>query len=683
MLSRTQRSGSRPGAALLVFVCYLVAFAAAQYDPLKDFCRRWAHQAAVVDDRLYIDGGMVDWKPFSASSQNYTNPFFLYSDLGQTTEGMPTLNAGLSKNATIPTVNGGVLWEDSVNKRLYLYGGEFYQSPPTGFVLYSYDILYDNWISLGQPAGSAMVVPTSYGAGVSISWKGEAYHYGGWFNNASVPGWNGPPQASNRLIKYTMDTNTWSNLTGPDNVRRAEGAMVYIPAGDAGMLVYFGGSDDLYGNGTLTPEPLDRIYLFDIANTKWYSQMATGRIPENRRRFCAGATWAQDQSSYNIYIYGGAGFPPDTTGYDDIYILSIPSFQWIRGPYPADSNSTGPYPKSMMTCNVVNNAQMLVIGGTYSNDTTYMCDADVVWGEHSMDLGKQNPQDAIWALFKPNLTTYVVPTDILTAIGGASTGGAQTTAPVSGFNAPDLSVLMTRKAIVQSRSPTRDVSVPTAGKAHPGSGVVLGTGVIAGIAIGSVVAIIIILTACIICIRRRKKYYAGPRQANQPPPGWAGSNPPSASPAYSYPSPPLPVPVSGPPAELESEQGITPVYYTPARSPSSGKYEAWTTPAAAEMPLPSPTRSTRSRRASRASDREREARGVMPGQPYYSPVRTPDAVWPSFQGQTQSPNQGGVAYEADSSPLPIHPSGIGGGRPGPGTLPPGVPVQPRWDEPRR
>jgi hypothetical protein len=39
-----------------------------------------------------------------------------------------------------------------------------------------------------------------------------------------------------------MDTNSWSNLTGPDDVRRAEGAMVFIPIGDAGMLIYFGGS---------------------------------------------------------------------------------------------------------------------------------------------------------------------------------------------------------------------------------------------------------------------------------------------------------------------------------------------------------------------------------------------------------------------------------------------------------
>jgi hypothetical protein len=69
---------------------------------------------------------------------------------------------------------------------------------------------------------------------------------------------------------------------------------------------------------------------------------------------------------------------------------TLPTFHWIRGPYPPNSNVTGAYPKSMMTCNVVDNSQMLVIGGTYSNDTTYMCDADLVWGTHNMNLGEQD-----------------------------------------------------------------------------------------------------------------------------------------------------------------------------------------------------------------------------------------------------------------------------------------------------
>ena len=57
----------------LVVIAHLAALSAAQYDPLKDFCRRFGHQSAIVDNRLYIDGGFVNWKPFSAASQNYSS----------------------------------------------------------------------------------------------------------------------------------------------------------------------------------------------------------------------------------------------------------------------------------------------------------------------------------------------------------------------------------------------------------------------------------------------------------------------------------------------------------------------------------------------------------------------------------------------------------------------------------
>lgn len=96
-----------------------------------------------------------------------------------------------------------------------------------------------------------------------------------------------------------MDTNSWSNDTGPDDIGRAEGVMVHIPAGDGGMLVYLGGiraTDD----GGWEGQPMEQIILYDVLSGKSYFQNATGDVPEPRRRFCAGATWVEDQSSYNM-----------------------------------------------------------------------------------------------------------------------------------------------------------------------------------------------------------------------------------------------------------------------------------------------------------------------------------------------------------------------------------------------
>ncbi|KAF4966000.1 hypothetical protein FSARC_6276 [Fusarium sarcochroum] len=428
----------------------------------------------------------------------FPHTFFSYNDLESVSSGgMPLFHANLSKNDTIPSVNGGILWEDS------------------SFDLYSYDILYDEWVSFDPRHES--VQAASYGAGVSIPSRGEAYYYGGWLSDASVKGWTGSRWASNGLIKYDMESNTLANITGPDDVGRAEGAMVFIPIGDGGMLVYFGGGQDLEANGTLTPQPLDEIFLYDVANEEWYTQKTSGDTPGDRRRFCGGATWAKDQSSYNIYIFGGGGFPPDTAGYDDIYILTIPSFQWMRGPYPAGTNY-----KSMMSCNVVDNAQMLVIGGSYSNASENDCDIPTLQGAHNMNLGLQNEEDAIWARYQPNLTTYAVPTDIRTAIGGSGTGGATETTPVSGFDFPDLAALMTRTAKLGTRTATRSTGSstkkppPPSETSKPSSS--LSSGAIAGIAVGCSVAFILALMGCGLLVYRRRKYYSQSHGVAPPPP---------------------------------------------------------------------------------------------------------------------------------------------------------------------
>ena len=211
---------------------------------------------------------------------------------------MPQLHDDLNKSAAVPSVEGGVLWADDVNKVFYLFGGEYYQSTPDDFTLWMYDTIYDTW---NQSATSASQIErVSYGAGLSVNDTGIAYYYGGWLSNQSVPGWGGQAMATSNLIIFDMIQDKWTNNTGPDGIGRAEGAMVYIPASDGGQLIYFGGISTPYGNETVIGEPMQTIHIYDIANAKWYNQTASGQIPEERRRFCAGVTWAQDQSSYNM-----------------------------------------------------------------------------------------------------------------------------------------------------------------------------------------------------------------------------------------------------------------------------------------------------------------------------------------------------------------------------------------------
>lgn len=312
--------------SLLILLTGFVKQSSAQLDPVRNFCRRWGHQTAVIDRKLYIDGGFMNYNPLSQYPTNYTSECQelegpheqrtsisrILTPVGQDTglhyhdldtpgaARMPQLYANLTKNATIPSVHGGALWADTVNKRLYLFGGEYYQQPPSPqFTLWAYDTIYQQWDSFGSPTQDS-IAAVSYGAGVSIPELGQGYYYGGWKSSNTMPGWMDSAVPVTGLVKYSMDLNHFSNNTGPDAIGRAEGAMVFIPIGDGGMLVYFGGVQDPTGNGTVVGQPMEKIFLYDVLSSKWYSQNATGAIPQMRSRFCAGATWAADQSSYNM-----------------------------------------------------------------------------------------------------------------------------------------------------------------------------------------------------------------------------------------------------------------------------------------------------------------------------------------------------------------------------------------------
>ncbi|TVY48309.1 Kelch repeat-containing protein [Lachnellula occidentalis] len=482
-----------------------------QKDPLRDFCRRFGHQSCVVDTKLYIDGGQVNWTPITADRQNYTNTWESYHDLTTSPAGVgvPQLHANLSKNSTIPDVSGAVLWPDAVNKRFYLFGGDNYQDSPSVANLYSYDILYDKWDSFGTPSQGIQSV--SWGASVGISDIGQGYILGGLLSNYSVPGWNGSPFATNSLLSYDMDKQAWSNNTGPsDNVARAEGVMVYVPASDSGMLIQFGGvTVDV--NGTTDASPMEKINVYDVKSGKWYTQTASGSVPPTRRRFCAGAAWAPDHSSYNIYIYGGLGFGANGPGFDDVWILSLPSFKWI----PFYDGGTSGFPHHSLTCNVVG-GQMLVTGGTFPLSDA--CDSSVTWGMHSLDMGKVSGRQ--WNPYSVNITEYVVPPEVISIVGGfdysmdsadglRSTGGATATAPVNGFDNNDLGVYFTQKASIASRTASRAIPVATQSAIPPAkssSSVKITGAAVAGIAVGGGLFLItLILGACFLLRRKRSK----------------------------------------------------------------------------------------------------------------------------------------------------------------------------------
>lgn len=165
-----------------------------------------------------------------------------------------------------------------------------------------------------------------------------------------------------------------------------------------------------------------------------------------------------------------------------------------------------------MTCNVVDRAQMLIIGGTFP--LTQDCDAAPQRGTHNLVLGAAAADNggasASWDLYSPDRTAYAVPDTIASAVGGGPAGGATRTAPAAGFDNPDLDVLMTKRASVATRTPTRAIPTATGGSSSSSSsGTGLSTGTIVGAAVGGAVALAALLAGLCILVRRHRRRRRG------------------------------------------------------------------------------------------------------------------------------------------------------------------------------
>lgn len=123
------------------------------------------------------------------------------------------------------------------------------------------------------------------------------------------------------------------------------------------------------------------------------------------------------------------------TQYSDMYILSIPSFTWIKVDSPGGPL---PHPRAGHTCNL-RDGQIVVVGG-YVNTTTAPCESPGVfvfdastlhWTNrftarpHAADL---HPDNAVLA----NSHGYRVPPLIADVIGGGPDGRATATTPAAG-----------------------------------------------------------------------------------------------------------------------------------------------------------------------------------------------------------------------------------------------------------
>lgn len=152
---------------VLFYALYFFPVSLAQVqDPLNNLCRIFGHQTALVDNNLYVNGGQLTWQDPKLGHTNYTSMSNIQSlrgtninnkidnnhsdtwlkkvDLNNSTQGSLD-QFKLNKDGNVPSLSGGLLFPDVVNKVIYLYGGEYKYNPPDFFAFWYYDIINDTW----------------------------------------------------------------------------------------------------------------------------------------------------------------------------------------------------------------------------------------------------------------------------------------------------------------------------------------------------------------------------------------------------------------------------------------------------------------------------------------------------------------------------------------------------------
>lgn len=192
-----------------------------------------------------------------------------------------------------PALNNEVLWYDNKQDTIYCFGGSRAfatsvlnsLSPPPdsiwGFRLNGEGSA--SWYQVLGPVSKPF--PSDIhriASGKSASDGKSAYYLGGfgsWETSLGLPGFR---LASPGLLVFNFDTLTLTNSSDSGyNSSQSPGAIIDIPTyGENGVLLAL-------PDGTNQNIGFNNITLYDKKNQKWYSQVASGDIPDLRSDFCA------------------------------------------------------------------------------------------------------------------------------------------------------------------------------------------------------------------------------------------------------------------------------------------------------------------------------------------------------------------------------------------------------------
>ncbi|PWY86618.1 kelch repeat protein [Aspergillus sclerotioniger CBS 115572] len=500
----------------------------------RKYCTRTFHSSIINNQTLFIDGGefryLEDNNTISAYAIRDLQSVDVSKSFSNTDSDLFT-HIDKPYNASDPDgyptfFDEGSQFNDGQN--LYFYGG--YISGRDGpkdvapIETWKYNIQNNNWTRDGF-GGVPYVRLVEGGAVVSHS-QNKAYYLGGVEDpggNPNVYGTAGADvQIVSGLLSLDQSTLTWSNLSTKEMNNYGTIGAGYVnileDVGDEGLLVAFGGYKYPVGSklsllcaeqtNTSHHNPMEYITLYDIANQTWYRQQSTGDVPTWRMAGCSITVAAADRSSFSIYIFGGMG--ATTANSDgDVYVLSLPSFRWIRV-------NEGSSLREKHTCNLLGNHTMIVVGGTIPTDSSEYepkpanCDS----GQFENGLAIFDLNDHTWLTDynAADTSEYTLTSAITDVIGGSSTGGANVTQPANGFNNTALATMFEKAVITSTASPSTAATAAanatstsaSASNSSSSTGTALSKGGIAGATIGAVAGASAIAGLAFFLIKRKR-----------------------------------------------------------------------------------------------------------------------------------------------------------------------------------
>ncbi|KAI5808905.1 hypothetical protein DFH27DRAFT_607248 [Peziza echinospora] len=409
--SRTSRYRVTPSlyALLAISAGFLLRPVSAQ----ETACQRFGGSAAVANGRLFYTGGWYRSSKATDSAKSATD--LMSIDLSKTWKYDAV---GMTKIGGVPA-----LYSDS-------------EEQPLPVLISSDDSIFNVFASTNKTQGYTLSVTTS-------KWEAQIGKIGPGFNGLKNlvytqstiggKGWAIGQDAKNtdEMAMAGFDLGAGNITSVPWDKKTtlpAQGQLQYLPIGQKGALIYFGGTN---GGSKVS---LDNVFVFDIADQIWREQQTTGTAPGAKSDVsvvCSTYAAAKDASSHSIYVFTSDG---------NVYILTLPGFMWIQMPMkneialdyePARKSSN-----KMATCVVAPGSRQVVVLGVGSKE------------KDSCDKGKgvfvYDMTELAWKEnYDKDMTGYEVPSQVFSKIGGGKDGKATLDSPERGWSTTGLRKVFT------------------------------------------------------------------------------------------------------------------------------------------------------------------------------------------------------------------------------------------------